>query len=254
MISDSKNLQTQRVVLALDAMSEPAFTLELAIELAASLQSQLQGLLIEDADLFSIAGLPFSREICLTTGQQRALNTQQLQRRLDSIGHRFQRLLAQKAEQSVVQWSYAAVRARKQDLPLGEYADAAYLILEQSTQRAHRIPHESTTKRILMVRDHAAHLYRALELISQKITASNIELYVAQTIDGDHSVQQENAWSRGASTSQHRQVKWIDAQQVEQLMTQKLDYFDYVLIARSAEPVLLQNIVKWSSCPVIVVS
>ena len=94
-----------------DALCDKVINIELAVDLAAAMQSQLQGLFIEDIDLFNIASLPCSREICLTTGNQEHSSIQQLQKRLNSMADQFRQLLAPKAEQSVVQWSYTTVRA-----------------------------------------------------------------------------------------------------------------------------------------------
>ncbi|MCF7980970.1 MAG: hypothetical protein K9K86_03225 [Pseudomonadales bacterium] len=253
MISNGESVHAQRVVLAVDAISSHPLMIELAVDLAASMKSQLQALLVEDVDLFSIASLPFSREICLATGQPRTLDIQQLQKRLDNIGQQFRQLLAKKAEQSVVQWSYATVRTRKQDLPLGEYADAAYLILEQSTRNPQRRTHPSTINRILLIKDHAENLYRALDTISQKLGGSHIELMVVP-VAAESPSDQDKVWLTSGPSVQNRRLHYIDLDQVEQLMTLRTDYFDYVLITRNAETAILQKIIRWSTCPVIVVS
>ncbi|MCB1661589.1 MAG: hypothetical protein H6995_08605 [Pseudomonadales bacterium] len=253
MINETDILHTQRVVFVVDALCDKVINIELAVDLAAAMQSQLQGLFIEDIDLFNIASLPCSREICLTTGEPRTLSIQQLQKRLNSMADQFRQLLAQKAEQSVVQWSYTTVRGRKQDLPLGDYSDADYLILEQSAKHLHHSTHQSQTKRILLVEDHSPNLYPALEVVSRKLSTANLELFITRASRASLMSEQENIWRTAGGLSQRRHISIVNPDQVEQLLINRADFFDYVLIARTTETTLLKNIIKWSQCPVIVV-
>jgi hypothetical protein len=64
-------------------------TLDLAAELASQRRLPLVGLLVEDADLLSSAGLPFAREIGLVSGQARPLDPQALEARMRERETRF---------------------------------------------------------------------------------------------------------------------------------------------------------------------
>lgn len=63
----------RRLMLALDAGRCCADDVSLAVELAAALGAELEGLFVEDSDLMDLALLPFAREVGGRSGQDRPL-------------------------------------------------------------------------------------------------------------------------------------------------------------------------------------
>ena len=67
------------VLIVVDTENYSPATIQLAVEIAASLQTGLRGLFIENENLLRVAELPFSREITSTSGD-RPLNVAVIQR------------------------------------------------------------------------------------------------------------------------------------------------------------------------------
>ena len=63
-----------RILVALDSGTNAPAGLDVAVELARRLQAELQGLYVEDDDLFRIAALPFTTQVNLTTGGRQPLD------------------------------------------------------------------------------------------------------------------------------------------------------------------------------------
>jgi len=72
-MSESPGAQARRLMLALDAGRCAAADVALAIELAALIGAELQGLFVEDSDLLQLAQLPFAREVGERSGQDRPI-------------------------------------------------------------------------------------------------------------------------------------------------------------------------------------
>ena len=58
----------ERVVVALDAVSENRATIDTAARLAARWRARLHGVFVEDDDLLRLANLPFARQVSLGVG------------------------------------------------------------------------------------------------------------------------------------------------------------------------------------------
>lgn len=246
--------QIAQVIIAVDTGAYRPSTIEIAVEFAASTQTRLEGLFIEDTDLLNLAGLPCTREICLTTGQLRTLDTQQLQRSWEQTSNRFRQSLAQKAEQSVVQWSYAALRGRRQDLLCGEYAKAAFLILEQPARHPVRKQAATTAvKRILVLDDHSANMAAALNLLSAKFAGFDIELSVFREPDAATPAW-EARWQQAEGEGRRRRLRHLNAEQTEAFMRDDNRSPDYILAAHAIDAALLAEAVSSSDCPLIIVS
>ena len=76
----------RRIVLGL-GVQESAPAVAMATELARALRLRLLGVFVEDIDLLRFAGLPFAREVCLSSATSRPLDalamTRALQQRAD---------------------------------------------------------------------------------------------------------------------------------------------------------------------------
>ena len=104
MTASYSDSEQQTVMLAADVSSYSVTTVNLAVEIAASVQTSLLGLFIEDEDLLQITGLPCTREITLTTARERPTSIDQMQRSLHSVAQQFKKTLQLEAQASQIAW------------------------------------------------------------------------------------------------------------------------------------------------------
>lgn len=123
-----------QILLALDAASHDLASVESAVMLAARLQVELLGLFVEDADLLRIAGLPFAREVALSTAVDRALGGGGLERSLRALAGEAERSLAEAAGRAQVKWSFRTVRGRRLQSALTEAGATDLLLLGRSVR------------------------------------------------------------------------------------------------------------------------
>lgn len=102
-----------RVLVSLDATVEGRRLLDAAASIAASLDSPLTGLFIEDADLLALAEMPFSRELALSSGQPRPLETHALEREYRAQAATMRDALAKHAAQHHLSWRYEVRRGQR---------------------------------------------------------------------------------------------------------------------------------------------
>jgi hypothetical protein len=86
--------------------------------MAAAINSELQGLFIEDEDLLQVTGLPITREISLTTARERPTDVDQMQRAMRSVARQFEQALQREAGALQIAWSFDYVRGRARDIGL----------------------------------------------------------------------------------------------------------------------------------------
>ena len=165
-----------RVILAADAGSYSVTSVDLAVAMAASAGSLLQGLFVEDEDLLRITGLPCAREITLTTATKRSTSSEQMQRSLRLVASEFQQTLQRQAQALQVAWRFDTARGRIRDIGLQSTSDATYTIL------AHQLPHrlqsrqQRVSRKILLLGDTSAELKRVLKMLIGRYERDSIEL------------------------------------------------------------------------------
>ncbi len=103
----------RQVLVVLDTASHNLALLESAVSLAVRLEAQLQGLFVEDTDLLSVADLPCTREVVLSSARERPVSAGEMVRALRALAARAREDLARAAEQAQVQWSFRTVRGRR---------------------------------------------------------------------------------------------------------------------------------------------
>jgi len=99
----------ERVVVALNAVSETRAPIETAVRLAARWQARLHGVFIEDDNVLRFAALPFARQVSLGAGVE-TLTLQQVERQLHAFAERARRDLERAARRLGVEWSFDVVR------------------------------------------------------------------------------------------------------------------------------------------------
>ena len=169
-----------RVVLAVDAGSYSVTSVSLAVALASSAGSLLQGLFVEDEDLLQITGLPCSREITLTTATERSTSSEQMQRSLRGVAHQFRQTLQQQAQALQVAWRFDTMRGRVRDIGLQPESDVTYKI--QANPSAHRLQSRraQVTRKILLLGDTSQALDQALKILIERYGREDIELTLVE--------------------------------------------------------------------------
>lgn len=115
------------ILVSLDTLRGDVGALERLAEIAALLQRRLHGLYIEDEDLLTIAGLPFTREINLQTRDESNLERNQLEQQMRAMARQAEAMLAQSAERWGVEWQFQQVRG-KVTAELAKAAERAGLV------------------------------------------------------------------------------------------------------------------------------
>jgi hypothetical protein len=99
----------ERVVVALDAVSENRAAIEAAARLAARWKARLHGVFVEDEDLLRFADLPFARQVSLGAGVE-TLTLQQAERQLRVFAERARHEMSAAARRHGVEASFEIVR------------------------------------------------------------------------------------------------------------------------------------------------
>jgi hypothetical protein len=99
----------ERVVVALDAVSENRAAIEAAARLAARWKAPLHGVFVEDDDLLRFADLPFARQVSLGAGVE-TLTVRQAQRQLRVFAERARREISAAARRHGAEASFEIVR------------------------------------------------------------------------------------------------------------------------------------------------
>lgn len=124
-----------QLLLALDGAGHGAAPVEAAVRIAARLQVELAALFIEDADLLRSAGLPFAREVLLSTAAERRLQAAELERALRRLALQARRELASAAERAQVKWSFETLRGHRLRSALERGDETRVLVLGRSRRR-----------------------------------------------------------------------------------------------------------------------
>jgi hypothetical protein len=242
-MSDPAAPPEECIAIVVDTDSCTSLTLELAVELAVSLKAQLQGLFIENTDLLSTSKLPFSCEITLGTGRQRTFTPDIVESSYRRLAYQFQHLFEQKARQSVVRYSFQAMRGRRQDL-MTQPQQAGYLIIERKIyQPRWKQSRPLPRKRILVADgDDQSRIKTTLQFLAHKFPRHKIDVFWL----GDSEHRQQIA-SRLSGVH----IEDLDPVGMETVLHGDLDY---IVVSRQADSELISRLITEASCPVILVS
>ena len=156
----------RRILVPLDSSPESIAALEPAAWIASVMRSKLTALLVEEQELFTLADLPFSREISIMQPQTRNLDPSRLEQEMRARAVTMQKKIARIAARYSVEWSFKVVRGHR-DREIATLAEARDLIAMFSDRDA-RYPGEimkyaarhrpqDVGSGLLMVGGHAAH-------------------------------------------------------------------------------------------------
>jgi len=251
MATDADSQHFNRVVVTanLECYLPPA--IELAIAIARSNNSGLHGLFIEDLDLLQIAGLPFSSEVSLASGQARVLDSQQVTLGFNARSRHFRRSLLQQAEKSSLPWSYSKARGGKLSKALEESINAEFLVIGQS-RGALNATGTMRPKRILLIDNHSQRLYQALDVVLENFSGLSFELLLVPPSSGISANTLELLSAKLASHSHGRLVE-LSPESLHAVTQIPGAPVSCVIISRQ-RPELMQQVLQHLSCPMIVVS
>jgi nucleotide-binding universal stress UspA family protein len=112
MTHNGEDLPIRRILVGVDASTNSIAAIEEAARLASHLRAQLIGVFVEDINLLHLAGLPFAREVTVSTGAPRQLDAPGMERQLRVLAGRARAAMAHAAQQRHVTYTFRVVRGR----------------------------------------------------------------------------------------------------------------------------------------------
>jgi hypothetical protein len=236
-------------LLAADAGSYSVTTVNLAVAMAASTNTLLQGLFIEDEDLLQITGLPCSSEITLTTATERPLSTDQVQRSLQMVARQFEQALQREAQALQVAWRCETVRGRVRDIGSMPKAEATYTIFARPA--SNRLPsgRVAGARKILVLGNDSPYQQQALDMLLRRLGHESVELTFC---DGDGGVFPEKSRLIQYRDNEIRLIELSRSQLLERL-AETGSAFDYAIVSRHENVEDLRPVLGLLRCPVILV-
>lgn len=251
MATDADSRHLNRVVVTANLECYLPSAIELAIAIARSNNSGLHGLFIEDLDLLRVAGLPFSREISLASGQVRILDSQQVTLGFNARSRHFRRSLLRQAEKSSLPWSYSKARGGKLSKALEESINAEFLVIGQS-RGALNATGTMRPGRILLIDNHSQRLFQALDVVLDNFIGLPFELLFVPRSSGISANTTELLSAKLSSHPQGRLVE-LNPESLPEVTQTPGAPISCVIISRH-QPELMREVLQQLSCPMIVVS
>lgn len=227
-------------------------SLEIAVAIAASLQSRLHGVFIEDQDLLRAASLPFSREISLTTAEERPTDFDVMQRSLQSMASAFRKSIQQAAQLSKIPWSFDYVSGssqRDQAIPPARYRFTVVGLGIRS--RYIKIPRP--VRRVLLIEDHSANLIHALRVVLEKFEAGSVELTVIAA-GGESGSENQDLQHYLEQIKSRISIIELDREKLSDLLDTRASGYDCAIIPLQENSVVRGELLDRLRCPLIMVS
>lgn len=121
--------RTERIVVALDASPQSMAALKAAVELAAVMEAEVEGLFVEDIDLLHLCDFPFCYEIGSYTATLRRTDNRGMERQLRVVATTIRQTMERVAAQTPVRWSFRVRRGPVVQELLDATQDAALISL-----------------------------------------------------------------------------------------------------------------------------
>ena len=243
---------TRTVIVATDLCSYSLPIVNLAVEIAASADSKLQGLFVEDEDLLMLSGSPLTREISLTTASARPTSTDRLQRSLKSVARQFEDSLRREAQASKIAWSYQYVRGRIRDFGLKPKLEADFTILGRSGLRRVQPEARARNRKVLVIADHSVQQLQALSVVLRRFIHDRVELTLVD--DRSHGEFEQGLAQLPADLFAHVEVVRIGRDEILERLRQSGMAFDCAILSMHEAADELASVVETLQCPVILVS
>jgi len=244
--------RTRTVIVAADLCSYSLPIVDLAVEIAVSADSRLQGMFVEDEDLLLLSGSPLTREISLTTASARPSSIDRLQRTLRSVARQFEDSLRREAQASKIAWSYEYVRGRVRDFGLKPKLDADFAIIGRGG--LHRVEPGTRVKarKVLVIADHSLQQVQALSVVLRRFIDDKVELtLVDDAVDGEL---EQGLHRLPAELLAHVEVTRVGRDEILDRLRQAGKTFDYAILSMHEDAEQLAKILGSLQCPVILVA
>jgi len=239
-------------MLAADVNSYSVTTVNLAVEMAASANSDLHCLFIEDEDLLQVTGLPFTSEISLTTGRERPTSIDQMRRSLRSVAQQLKQTLRHEAQALQIAWSFDTVRGRIREISLKPGTDVTYTILGQAVSHRQQTRRVHGPRKILVIGNDSPHQKHALEMLLRRFAQQTIE--VTLVADNPETEVMSEIIRRIKSNAQEMMLTVLNPNQLDNLLDLTGTSFDCAIISRHGDSGESFRILKTLRCPVILVA
>lgn len=246
-MSESTSPPTEsRVVITIDSDHFSDTTIDYAVRVAAYLKRPLYGVFVEDTDLLRSAELPFTTEICLTTGQPRQFDTESLTSAFRTITSRFRERLAKRAESGAVRWSVNSIRGRHRDYRFDHFTATDCCIYESRRPLKYATGKPPNIKHLLVVDDADKAFFQTLSALVAPLRGSFLDI----TLVGAPSDNSELDLAR--FLPEETTLRYLDRAQLPLTLQQSGSDFDYVLLSRRSWQSELAPLLAQLNCPLIV--
>lgn len=118
-MSEGNGRNMQRIIVLVSDAGDSHAALEAAARLAARRGAELQALFVEDVNLLRSAGLPFAREIGLTSASLRPMSTEAVEQQLRAQAERSRQLLERIGRRLNIPASFRVSRGNVEEEALG---------------------------------------------------------------------------------------------------------------------------------------
>ena len=241
-----------RVVLAADAGSYSVTSVSLAVAMASSAGSLLQGLFVEDEDLLQITGLPCSREITLTTATERSTSSEQMQRSLRRVAQQFRQTLQQQAQALQVAWRFDTMRGRVRDIGLQPESDVTYTILANPSVHRLQPTRPQVARKILLLGDTSQAQDQALEMLIERYGHEDIELTLVENGDDGGKKPATERWLQ--RYSRRITLTGLTVKELLARLGQPGPTYDFAILAGYGRGDDKSLLIKALRCPIILIA
>ncbi len=144
-----KAIDVRNIALALDCSTLNRVALETAVNLAAATGADLRAVFIEDECLYSLAAMPFAREISFSGQRSRTFSSEQISLEIKRSADAARSAVSMVAARAQVKWAFDTTRGQLDDALARVGGTAEILALGSSRSRIGRV-HSITSLRANM--------------------------------------------------------------------------------------------------------
>ena len=252
MAAGSADEKHRTVVLATDVGSYSTPVVNLAVEIAASVDSKLQGLFIEDEELLMLMQSPLTREISLLGAAAMPTGGERVQRMLRSVSRQFETTLAREAGALKISWSYQYVRGRMQEVGLKAGLDVGITILSRTGLHRVESARAGGTRRVFMISDASPRQAEALAVVLRRFAGEKVEITLVTDEPGGAAARELG--QRLATSTGRGRLHEIDRRRMLELLRQSGSAFDCAILPMRENAGDLALALKTLQCPVILVA
>jgi nucleotide-binding universal stress UspA family protein len=138
-LDPGKPIDVRNIALALDCSTLNRVALETAVNLAAATGAKLRAVFIEDECLYSLAAMPFAREISFSGKRTRSFSSEQISLEIKKSADAARTAVAAAAGRARVKWAFDTTRGQLDDA-LARVGDTAEILaLGSSRSRIGRV-------------------------------------------------------------------------------------------------------------------